>query len=263
MKIGIPYGTTALGFVFLLWMEKSQPHAIQKCLNGRNFFFHSCILFTLLTKSTYFFFLVLQIRCSCVSPPRCLQCELFLLLLLFGKQVAYSLGRCFCVDNFPIRIHNKQASKHKKVSVFAWMYDSRTEIYVSREFFGLDSIQTICVPMYTPQTHTHSRVKRISNMYAWHSYPQWGGKNKPSTGRKKDDRFDIGHTYQKPSEIIKWNTLLSFASGAIHFAITLSVAHFLRGPSLPPRYIDNSFLGLSPFFNFMPHWLRLASVTCD
>lgn len=83
----------------------------------------------------------------------------------------------------------------KKVSVVCVRVFLYTQIYVSREFFGLDSIQTICVPVLCIH---HTQPSEINIKYVCLTFVS----TKPSTG-KKDDRSDIGHAYQKPFEIIK------------------------------------------------------------
>lgn len=51
-----------------------------------------------------------------------------------------------------------------------------------------------------------------------------------------------------------------------HTVSRIGLLTFFAQPSPPGRSIDNSFVvsrKLFFFLNFMPHWLTLASVTCD
>lgn len=159
-------------------------------------FFYTCVLFTLLTKSTSFF-LLLPIE---FFPSRCWQYELF--CTLSCEQVAYSLSQCFCVDNFPIQQHQQQ-QQQKSVACF-YIRIAR----ILQSWFDLNNMR-FC-------TSQHPSGTNIS-LHACHSNPRWKKKIFSKHWPKKEMIvliLDSGHTYQKPLEIIKWNSVVSFA---IHF----------------------------------------------
>lgn len=150
MKIGIPYGTTPLSvlytYPFLLLVERATPHAIQKCLNGRNaaFFILASCLHCWRSQRT-FFPSTNRTVCERVFPHDAhnvsfFSCSLWQTGSLFIKSVF--LCWQFSDSNTTAR---EQKKKYSSVRECIFLY---THKYPYREnFFGFDSIQIICVSM--------------------------------------------------------------------------------------------------------------------